>query len=153
VPAPATPEHLTPRRLLVQVFLVQKSGLNKKWPLGAIFGARPPEYRKAVLPGEPLAAVADNLAVRDVVYSLTEVPDVSLLVLGVIVERVLNELTILVLLDVDDCDRNFRDAVGSLNDARLDAYFRPNKKKISLGPFKDGEGNRRERDERVINLR
>jgi hypothetical protein len=33
----------------VQVFLVQKSGLNKKWPLGAIFGARPPEYRKAVL--------------------------------------------------------------------------------------------------------
>jgi hypothetical protein len=97
--------------------------------------------------------VADNLAVRDVVDPLTEVPDVSLLVLSVIVERVLDELVIFVLLDVDDCDRDFRDAVGSLRDTRLDAYFRPNKKKISLGPFEDGDRNRCEGDERVINLR
>jgi len=92
--------------------------------------------------------VADNLAVRDVVDPLTEVPDVPLLVLSVIVEGVLNELTILVPLDVDDCDRDFRDAVGFLKDARLNAHFRP-----SLGPFEEGNGNRREGDERVINLR
>ena len=103
-------------------------------------------------PCEPLAAVGDNLAVRDVVDPLTEVPDISLLVLSVIVERVLNELAILVLLDVDDCDRDFRDAERSLKDPRLDAYFRPSKKP-SLGPFEDGDGNRCEGNERMINLR
>jgi hypothetical protein len=107
----------------------------------------------AVLPGKPLAAMTDNLAVRNVVDSLTEVPDVSLLVLSVIVERVLDELTILVLLDVDDRDRNLRDAVSSLENPRLDAYFRPKNEKPSLGPFERSDRNRREGDERVIDLR
>jgi hypothetical protein len=66
---------------------------------------------------------------------------------------VLNELSILVLLHFDDCDRNLRDTSGSLKDARLDANFRPEYKKPSLGPFEDSYRNRREGDERVINLR
>jgi hypothetical protein len=68
-------------------------------------------------PCEPLATVADNLVVRDVVDPLTEVPDVLLLVLSVVVGRALNELAVLVLLDVEDCDRDFRDMVGPLKDA------------------------------------
>jgi hypothetical protein len=71
--------------------------------------------------------VGDNLAVCDVVDPLTEVPDVSLLVLSVIVERVLNELAIFVLLDVDDCDQDLRGTGRSFKDPRLDTYFRPSK--------------------------
>jgi hypothetical protein len=95
--------------------------------------------------------VADNLSVRNVADPLTEVPDASLLVLSVIVQRVLNEFAVLVLHDVDDCDRDVCNAVGSLEDERLDAYLRPSKKP-SLGPFEEGDGNRCEGNERVINL-
>lgn len=38
--------------------------------------------------------------------------------------------------------------VGSLEDARLDAYFG-----APVGPFEDGDGNRRKGNERVVNLR
>jgi hypothetical protein len=55
-----------------------------------------------------------HLAVYDVVNALTEVTDIFLLVLSVIVERMPKELATLVLLDVDDCGRYFHDEGGSL---------------------------------------
>ena len=64
----------------------------------------------------------------------------------------LDGVAILELLDVDNCDWDPHVADGPLKDALLDAYLRPSKKP-SLGPFEDGDGNRREGNERVINPR